>query len=706
MSKNGRHTYEYEIDLNSDTAPSRVLGMVKPGSRVLEIGAGPGSITKRLLGTLNCDVVALEVEATAIEKLREFCPKVYDLDLNDSGWVDFLRKNEGLFDYVIAADVLEHVYDSWVVLGGMKELLNPTGSVILSLPHVGHAAVLGCLVDEDMEYGPWGLLDRTHIRFFGIKNVQSLYASQGMAIEEAQFVVRTPEMTEFTNRWQSLPGDVRAALQRNRYSHVYQVVSRAVPTERAKNRVDLMRLPVPSADAATTRYWTEVMAKLPLDQNCDRRSTITDKALQPDRPVDMEALRQKASANGKDIKLIAFYLTQFHPIPENDEWWGKGFTEWTNVANSVSRFPGHYQPHLPADLGFYDLRVRETHHEQIALAKSYGIDGFCYYYYWFSGHRLLEKPLEAMLADPQADMPYCLCWANENWTRAWDAGNKEILIAQQYRDEDDLEFIKSLEVHFRDPRYIRVSGAPLLIVYRPQHLPDAKKSADVWRQYCRDAGVGEIHIACALTHGNWDYHQYGFDSGVEFPPHNMRAPNHSHEMTFHTPWQGYAPDYSQIAEMYLDMKSEPDRSVFRGVFPSWDNTARRGDNGTIILNGTPENYEYWLAEAISRTRADFPGQERLVFINAWNEWAEGCHLEPDRKYGHRFLEATLCAKAGSSLTRWTHVGVPSSPGPSSKNEPKMTYKPRQKSALRRGFRVVRDTLNGRRFKNKNQKRTK
>ncbi len=358
------------------------------------------------------------------------------------------------------------------------------------------------------------------------------------------------------------------------------------------------------------------------------------------------------------MRLIAFYLTQFHPIPENDLWWGKGFTEWTNVTKSAPLFPGHYQPHLPSDFGFYDLRVRETRHDQIALAKASGIHGFCYYYYWFSGHRLLERPLDDMLADPDSDMPFCLCWANENWTRRWDAAEHEILIAQHYRPEDDLEFIKSLEPFLRDPRYIRVDGAPLVIVYRPQHLPDAAKSLQVWRDYCARVGIGPLHLACALTHGNWDHAQFGFDSGVEFPPHNMRGANHAPEIDFQSIFKGYCPDYCDIAEMYLANNYGPERSVFRGVFPSWDNAARRGSIGTIILNGTPENYEYWLSEAVRRTREEFPGQDRPLFINAWNEWAEGCHLEPDRKYGHRFLEATTRALGGSALSGWTHVGVP------------------------------------------------
>lgn len=196
-----KHVYEYDIDLTSDVAPARVIRMVKPGSKVLEIGAGPGSITRHLIGTLGCDTVALEVDPSAIEVLRTYVPRVYASDLNDPNWTEEIRTENGLFDYVIAADVLEHVYNPWQVLEGMTSLLAEGGAIILSVPHVGHASVAACLVDEDFEYWPWGLLDRTHIRFFGVKNVQSLINGAGLAIEEAQFVVRTPEMTEFAARW-------------------------------------------------------------------------------------------------------------------------------------------------------------------------------------------------------------------------------------------------------------------------------------------------------------------------------------------------------------------------------------------------------------------------------------------------------------------------------------------------------------------------
>jgi lipopolysaccharide biosynthesis protein len=368
---------------------------------------------------------------------------------------------------------------------------------------------------------------------------------------------------------------------------------------------------------------------------------MTSSAISP-----KHAVRQvKPDAQSARPRLIAFFLTQFHPVPENDTWWGKGFTEWTNVTKAKPLFDGHDQPHLPTDLGFYDLRLRATRHDQIRMAKQFGIDGFCYHYYWFSGTRLLNQPLDDMLADPGSDMPFCLCWANENWTRRWDAAEHEVLIAQRYLPEDDLNFIKGLIPFFSDPRYIRIDGVPFLIVYRPQHLPDARKTVATWRDYCRSAGIGEIHVCAALTHGNEDYAQFGFDSGVEFPPHNLKCPSVADRVSFYEPFRGYVVEYEAIAAAYLERKYAH-RNIYRGVFPSWDNTPRTGNRGVIVLGGTPANYEYWLAESMRRTLEDYPNEERLLFVNAWNEWAEGCHLEPDRRFGHQFLEATLRAKSG------------------------------------------------------------
>ena len=342
-------------------------------------------------------------------------------------------------------------------------------------------------------------------------------------------------------------------------------------------------------------------------------------------------------------RLIAFYLTQFHPTPENDLWWGKGFSEWTKVTAASPLFEGHRQPHLPSDFGFYDLRIRETRHDQIKVAKQHGIDGFCYYYYWFSGKRLLNHPLDDMLTDPKSEMPFCLCWANESWTRSWDAADHEVLIAQKYLPEDDLNFIKSLVPFFEDRRYIRLNNRPFLIVYRPQRMPDARYSARVWREYCRSIGLGEIHICAALTHGNEDYQKFGFDSGVEFPPHNLQSSNINYDISFHSVFHGNVMQYATVAQSYLD-QTYGKSCIFKTVFPSWDNTARAKERALVVLNGVPDNYEYWLAATIDLTKRTAMGE--FVFINAWNEWAEGCHLEPDQWFGRGFLQATLNVKKG------------------------------------------------------------
>lgn len=368
-----------------------------------------------------------------------------------------------------------------------------------------------------------------------------------------------------------------------------------------------------------------------------------------------------SSAGAKPApRLIAFYLTQFHPTAENDQWWGKGFTEWTNVTKASPLFEGHRQPHLPSDFGFYDLRVRETRHDQIKVAKQYGVDGFCYHYYWFSGKRILNRPLDDMLADPECDMPFCLCWANESWTRRWDGADHELLIEQKYLPEDDLNFIKSLVPFFKDKRYIRVDGKPILIVYFPQALPNARKTLDIWRQYCRSIGLGDIHLCAALTHGNQEFSKFGFDSGVEFPPHNLQLKkNINEEINFHDAFMGNVFQYAAVAQSYLD-RTYGNSPVYKTVFPSWDNTARTKERAVAVLNGNPENYEYWLSSTIDLSLPAGEG-EKLVFINAWNEWAEGCHLEPDRWFGHGFLQATLNAKNGlRRFSDFPEVGLPHS----------------------------------------------
>ena len=352
---------------------------------------------------------------------------------------------------------------------------------------------------------------------------------------------------------------------------------------------------------------------------------------------------QQSQLGAAAVKLITFYLPQFHPIVENDRWWGKGFTEWTNVVRATPQFEGHYQPHHPADLGFYDLRLLAVQAEQVRLARRYGVYGFCFYYYWFAGKRLLESPI-SQFAEADLRFPFCLCWANENWTRRWDGLDAEILIGQDHSPEDDLAFIAELSTYLLHPDYIRVDGMPLVVVYRPGLLPDPAATAKRWRRWCRKNGVGEIYLAYTQSFEALDPSEYGFDAAIEFPPNNSGPPIVTDTVTPINPdFSGTVYDYRVYSERSREY-TLPDYMLFRGVFPSWDNEARRSGRGTSFLHASPELYGEWLKNAGRDTIARIPNpDERLVFINAWNEWAEGAHLEPDQRYGHAWLEATRTA---------------------------------------------------------------
>jgi len=363
-------------------------------------------------------------------------------------------------------------------------------------------------------------------------------------------------------------------------------------------------------------------------------------------------------------RAIAFYLPQFHPIPENDAWWGKGFTEWTNVVTGKPRFAGHYQPHVPADLGYYDLRVADIRQQQADLARAAGIEAFCYYHYWFQGKRLLNCPLDEMLASRQPDFPFCLCWANESWSRAWSGRDHDMLIQQDYDGADDAAHIAWLCNVFADPRYLRVDGRPLFLFYMPEKLPDAPRLLAHWRQEAV-ARIGVEPYFCAVRTGfssrdSAGLRALGFDGVVEFEPNRKHFPASKnttgrlvsllqrvlparwYDALRNNRWLGKrnintVVDYAAYVDQRL-ARPALDDTTYPVVFPSWDNSVRR-TSATIIENHDAAQYKRWLDDAVARVSARAPDQ-RLVFLNAWNEWAEGCHLEPDRRHGHAFLDAT------------------------------------------------------------------
>lgn len=335
------------------------------------------------------------------------------------------------------------------------------------------------------------------------------------------------------------------------------------------------------------------------------------------------------------------YLPQFHPIKENDLWWGAGFTEWTNVANSRPLFRGHYQPHVPGALGYYDLRLEQTREEQANLAKSFGVDGFCYYHYWFDSKRLLQSPLDGVRSTGRPDFPYMLCWANEPWSRRWDGNEHEVLQPQRYSDADDLAHIRWLCEVFADPRYIRVDNKPFFIVYRSGDLPDPKRTTDLWRSEASRLGVGDLHLGFVDKWGDgMTPERGGFDAAIEFHPQWDLYPRSILSRLWNRLGRGPVRfRYDQIVAAAM-ARPKPPFVRYPCATPGWDNTPRRARNGTVVEGATPELFGEWL-RALLRESSVGDEQSEFVFINAWNEWAEGNHLEPDRRTGTAYLQTVL-----------------------------------------------------------------
>lgn len=363
----------------------------------------------------------------------------------------------------------------------------------------------------------------------------------------------------------------------------------------------------------------------------------------------------------KEIRPIAIYLPQYHPIPENDEWWGKGFTEWRNVVKGSPRFNGHYQPHLPSDLGYYDLRLPEVREQQAAMASEYGIYGFCYYHYWFTGRRILERPFQEVFESGKPDFPFMLCWANENWTRAWSGSEKNVLLEQKYSDEDDRNHIQYLLPYFKDDRYIKVDGKPLFNFYRTDLLPNINRTTEIFREEAKKEGL-ELYLCQFERWIDTDFRmpeEKGLDAAVDFQPLSRNMMKFREQIENSPAWK--LNNFSKKATVRLlpntsnsklntiiydyekfvdfDLKQPlPHYKKFPGICPSWDNSSRRKDQKSVVFaNSTPKKFGQWYKGKVDQF-SPYSEDENFLFINAWNEWAEGNHLEPCEKWGTQYLD--------------------------------------------------------------------
>ena len=360
------------------------------------------------------------------------------------------------------------------------------------------------------------------------------------------------------------------------------------------------------------------------------------------------------------MKINAFYLPQFHEIQENNEWWGKGFTEWTNTKKSSPLFKGHNQPREPKNNYYYNLLDAEAREWQAKIARDHGIYGFCYYHYWFNGQKLLEKPIEMVLEKQSPDFPFCFSWANESWSKAWDGQDKHILMKQDYGAEEDwITHFNYLLPFFKDKRYIRIDNKPVFIIYRSASIPECDKMLAMWNNLAKKNGIEGIYFITTLTSFEIDTISKQFNAQIEFEP--MYTYSHYFDIgkkitrIIKLLFRKYLKlkshifinsiSYDYLWKKIINRKKNTAKTIL-GAFVDWDNSPRKGKESFIVTGASPEKFEKYLKAQIKKDYKT--NQTGFIFINAWNEWAEGAYLEPDKKNGFKYLKAVKNALENSN----------------------------------------------------------
>ena len=557
-------------------------------------------------------------------------------------------------DGVVLGDVLEHMYDPWRALTALLPWLTPDAELVISLPNVRNLWLMNEIAEGRFTYTPDNLLDITHIRFFTLREIHSMLDSTGYSITPGG-VNLDERLVDYFNQHKHLRGPcvlqyqslaIRATGEEVAELCAKQFIFRAQPKKGIKDAL------APVAEAGIQNLIHDY-----------------DESFNPDPVHHVATLPPRPDRDPVATRLFAFYLPQFHPTAQNSEWWGDGFTEWTNVTRARPTFAGQYQPRHPGELGYYDLRVPEVMARQVALARQAGLAGFVFYYYWFSGERMLEKPLlDYMARYAELQLPFFVMWCNENWRKTWvdkEQHEHDLLMEHKHRPDDPERFIDDLAPVLAHEGYFRMDGKPVILVYPmvgmegTQDLEATRQTIQRWRVHARKLGLGELLIGGFERNGipvegrMLSVEDVGIDFFFEFPPNNRYIFDASNSMSsihaFYEPDNAiYVTHYRNLADAFISAPvTKPIvKSVMAG---SWDNTARKGNKANVYHGCTPPLYEAWLRETVKFAAANpVAGAESMVFINAWNEWAEGVYLEPDRKYGYALLAATQRVAFGSS----------------------------------------------------------
>ena len=353
--------------------------------------------------------------------------------------------------------------------------------------------------------------------------------------------------------------------------------------------------------------------------------------------------------NTTDIKPVCWYLPQYHDFEENVKWFGKGFSEWSNTSKSVPQFTGHYQPHIPIDVGYYNLNSTLVMKRQIELAKKYGVYGFGFYYYWFSGKKLMEKPIENFLKDKSLDMPFFLFWANEHWTKLWGDGQmNKILFKQELNKDDHTKFMEDILPYMKDSRYIKINNKPVLVIYQLEIYKYERyiEFVDNINKIAKENGFDGIYIISPIRSDmdkkslNKITDKYKLDGMFEFIPMGfVKTFKYQNKKLMKKNFEGRVFDVEDFIKNKKYFYETDCKKLYKGIFPCWDNSPRKSDNGCYIFQSTPENFKIWLQDLIKWTKQTHKPEEQFIFINAWNEWAEGAHMEPDQRNGYAYLQA-------------------------------------------------------------------